>query len=377
MKGSSATTSGGHRLTLVISSLGAGGAQRVMALLANHWVEQGWSVTLLTLDDGSEAPFFPVHTGIDHRHLGLYAVSGGWWRRVCNNLRRLMVLRRAIGQGRPQAVISFMDRTNILVLCATLWLRVPVIVAEHTAVGVVNLGWIWGTLRRLVYPHAAAIVVLTERGLRILPSGWRKQAVVIPNPVFPPPGPDGRMNGEPEKICLAMGSLRPEKGFDLLLLAFAEAIRYRPHWKLVILGEGGGEAALKELASQLDIADRVCFPGLVAEPRPYLKSAKLFVLSSRIEGFPMALCEAMACGLPVVATDCATGPREIVRDGIDGLLVEPENVPALAAAIGRLMDDNALRQRMGERATEVLERFGLPQVAALWEALLLRVTGRS
>jgi glycosyltransferase involved in cell wall biosynthesis len=108
-----------------------------------------------------------------------------------------------------------------------------------------------------------------------------------------------------------------------------------------------------------------------------MRSADLFVLSSRYEGFPNALCEAMAHGLPVIATDCPVGPREIVRDEIDGVLIPPEDPQALAGAMGRLMDGSETRQRLGSAATEIGDRLSIVHLIDQWEELVLGISGRS
>jgi glycosyltransferase involved in cell wall biosynthesis len=166
-----------------------------------------------------------------------------------------------------------------------------------------------------------------------------------------------------------MGRLSAEKGFDLLLDAFARIAPQHADWSLKILGQGPLRPALQAQALRLDLGERVQFTGEVADPFPILRVADLFVFPSRSEGFGMALAEAMACGLPAVSFDCPSGPRDIVRDGIDGILVPPEDVVALAAALDRLMGDAQERERLAVRAPEVTVRFSRERILSLWQDL--------
>ena len=341
-----------------------------MSIMANHWAEKGWSITLLTFGDGREPPFYDLHPAILHRPLGIAAHSATSMQAIVNNLKRLRILRRAIRESAPRTVISFLTSANILTILSTLWLRIPVIVSERNSLTHQRVGKAWKFLRRWLYPCATRLVVQTHHALAYFSSPVRQKARVIPNPVpLPPNGPETRPKQSP-KTVIAMGRLARQKGFEQLLKAFAEMSGKHPEWSMVIWGEGSHRSKLEAIRDELGLKGRVSFPGRTREPFGEMRQADLFVLSSHYEGFPNVLCEAMACGLPVVSFDCPSGPGEIIRDGIDGILVPPDDILALASAMDCLMDDEPERIRLASRATEVVERFGMQKVMGMWEAVL-------
>jgi glycosyltransferase involved in cell wall biosynthesis len=359
------------RLTFVIPNMIAGGAQRVMATMANHWAAQGWEISLLTFDDGSAPSFFPLNERVRQQPLDLARPSRTPVQAVTNNLRRIAVLRRAIKASRPDAVISFLDTTNVTTLLATRGLGVPVIVEEHSDPSQQPLGKGWTELRRRLYPRAAKVVTLSEQAKRYFTGPVSERVIVIPNPIeVAPPSLAPRLKEAGSKTLIALGRLSPEKGFDLLMSAFAEIAGDHPEWRLVIWGEGPLRAELEALRRELGLTGRVELPGRTANPHDELRDADLFVLSSRWEGFPMALGEAMACGVAAVSFDCESGPRQLIRTGIDGVLVPPENTRALASTLDWLMTDDLERARLARRAPEVLERYGVAAVMSIWEGLL-------
>ena len=364
------------RLTLVISSLLGGGAERVLTILANGWVNRGTPVTLVTLDD--RAPFYALDFRVARQPLAVAGISANSLAAIWNNLRRVRVLRLAIRASRPDAVVSFGDVTNVLTLLATRGLGIPVVVSERSDPALCPIGYVFGILRRRLYPRADAVVVQSEEARRFFSAAIQARTDVIPNPVLPA-GALRNQNAEGDhsrKTVIALGRLSKEKGFDLLIDAFARIAPQRPEWSLQIWGEGPDRPLLERMVEEKGLTGRIRLPGETRSPQEKLLRADLFALSSRFEGFPNALCEAMACGLPVLSVDCPSGPRQIVRDGVDGILVSPEDPNALAHGMRRLMDDAELRRRLASRAPEVAERFGLDRVLGLWEAVLERAPRR-
>ncbi len=360
------------KLLFFISTLSCGGAERVCVTLCNYWAEAGWQITLATFDDGSEPPFFPLSPRVRHVTLGLQRRSTRLVHSIVNNLRRIPRLRRFVASERPERILSFIDGTNVLALIAAAGTGIPVVVGERVDPAHHPIPMPWKFLRRVVYRRALAIAVQTRKTATYFPRSWQKRIAVIPNPVpelVGTPVPARGSTGLRWSI-VGMGRLERQKGFDLLIRAFASIATTRPDWDLKILGEGGEREALEASISHFGLQERVALAGREPDAMAALRASDLFVLSSRYEGFPNALCEAMACGLPVIAFDCPSGPADIVRDGVDGRLIPAEDVDALAAAMTELTGSAELRRALAAEATAVASRFSVERIAALWERVL-------
>lgn len=369
------------KLALVISSLGGGGAERVMSLLANAWIDRGNEVTLITLAS-RQLDRFPLDPAVQRIALDVAGPSAHVWAALGHNAVRLRALRRAIVACRPDAVISFIAESNVRVLLAAAGLGVPVIISERTFLNGHHMRGVWRTMRRWLYPRAAAVVAQTRRCAADLALLTGRRIEVIANPVL-----DERAPGTPvhdgeackpsvrsgTRTLLAVGRLAPEKGFDLLIEAFARLADRHREWDLVILGEGALRADLERRIALHNLGHRIALPGFDAHVRAAMRRADLFVLASRYEGFPNALLEAMAEGTACVSFDCDAGPRELIEHGRNGWLVPAGDAPALAAALDVLMRDADLRQRLGRRAREVTATYALPAILDQWNALLAAV----
>jgi len=286
--------------------------------------------------------------------------------------------------AQPRAVLSFLNYPNtVLLLAAGLAerrARIVVSVRNHVSTAAQHNTSRWlrtvPRLMRRLFERADAIIVPSQgvaddvASITRLPS---ERIRVIYNPVVRPelaqlasvPVDHDWFGDGREQVVVAAGKLKPQKDFATLLRAFAKVRAARPV-RLVLLGQGSQEAALRALAAELNIDNAVCFAGQVANPFPYYRNADLFVLSSAWEGLPNALIEAMACGCPVVSTDCPSGPREILEGGQYGRLVPVGSADALAAAMLATLAEPARTETLLQRAG----CFSLEQAVQRYEDIL-------
>jgi len=231
-----------------------------------------------------------------------------------------------------------------------------------------------GDLRR-TYPRLDAVTVLTtadERDYARVLAGGRTRLVRIPNPVPRLPG----AKADPEApVIMAAGRLTAQKGFDLLVDAFAPVAERHPRWELRIYGGGSQRDRLAAQVAERGLEGRVRLMGRVDGLGEAMAEASVYALSSRFEGFPMVLLEAMSTGLAVAAFDCPNGPADAIEDGANGLLVAAQDVPALSAALLALVEDAQLRRRLGAAARATAERYDLATIGARWDALLATLGG--
>ena len=364
------------KLVLIVPSLGGGGAERVMATLANAWAMRGVEVTLITLSSAVNDRY-PLDRRVWRVALDVARRSSNPAQALGRNVVRVRALRRAIKAARPDAVISFVANTNALAMIAATGLRVPVIVTERQFIGAEPSRLVWTLLRRVLYRRAAAVVAQTRRCADELEARVGRAVRVIANPVAP-----GADNARPEpapvgdgrvRTLLAVGRLVPAKGFDLLIDAFARVAKRHPGWKLEILGEGPLREPLTQSIAMHGLTTRIALPGFSPQVRQAMRRADLFVLSSRFEGLPNALLEAMAEGVACVSFDCTAGPRELITHGENGWLVPAEDVDGLAMALDTLMQDDVLRARLGTHAREVCNLYSVSEILRQWDRLLASV----
>jgi len=398
---------GPARIALFMHGLHGGGAERVVLDLADLFRRAGHRAEVVVgtrtgahADDVPEG--VPIHE-VGSRHRGarwqaLRADPGGFPQlarpvlfpaKTSKTVGDLPGLADYLRRERPDALLSVLSYGNLVALWARRLAGVPtrVVVSERNTLSQSGIAtkkrerrWRNRHLPALIartYPFADAITTVSDGVADDLAATTglpRERLVTVYNPVV-----TDRLierageslehpwfrSGEPP-VVLAAGRLRPQKDFETLLRAFAQ-LRARRPLRLVVLGEGPERGPLEALARALGVAEDFALPGFVRNPFAWMARAQVFALSSRFEGLPGTLIQAMACGCPVVSTDCPSGPREILEDGHDGELVPVGDPAALAAAIERTLAAPAAPERLRARAAD----FSAERVAATYLDLLL------
>ncbi len=361
-------------ILFLINSMQAGGAERVTANLANHWSARGHRITIASFV-GAETDAYPLDPAVRRIALGGGGASGSAAAALVSNLARVRAVRRCLARTRPDVAIGMMSTAACLLGLAGGAHVGRRIGAEHIHPPMAPLGRAWALIRRHAYARLDAVTALTPDGAAWLRRETRARRVVtLPNPVMHPlePGVPRLVPGDHvrphRRLLLSAGRLADQKGFDRLIAAFTRLAPDHPDWDLAILGEGPLRDALAALGARAG-PGRVVLPGRAGNIGEWYGAADVFAMTSIYEGFPMTLLEAMAHGLPVVSVDCETGPRDIIRPGLDGLLVPQDDPDALCAALTGLMADADRRRALGGAAREVRERFSIDRIAAEWETL--------
>ncbi len=359
------------KIDLYISSLSAGGAEHVLTTLAGAFQRAGHTVCVTSLERRPQ--FYPVPEGVT-----LLRHSPGQAGGLRAALRAFRAMRRQLKARRDcDVAVAFMRRCNLMLPLCALGLKVRTVVCERNHPRLEHSRLVFW-LGCLIYRNASAVVVQTQEAAALYPAWLQSRITVLANPLDTaalaaqcPAEPPAR-----ENVVLAMGRLAPQKDFPTLLAAFAGVAQRHPAWQLHLYGQGEQQPALAAQIRALGMQERIRLMGVTHAPYAAMRAAGAFVLTSRYEGFPNVLCEAMHAGLPCLATACPCGVRELIQPEQNGLLAPVGDVPALQAQLERLLMDAPLRARLGAAASAATARLVLPAIRDQWLELLTRVAAK-
>jgi glycosyltransferase involved in cell wall biosynthesis len=394
---------------LICNSLDAGGIERVVSTLANEWSRRGRNVSVITLHDRQR--FYELDPGVHHvvidrvglnriadllrwlkARLGggempriwlLNLIFGGLYNLSYKHLYRAYsglvyaceaaLLRRALRRIDSPLIVSLGTPNNIITLKACKGMKRRIIISERTDPKRFSHIKNWDALARRLYNRADLVTANTRGALRDMSDYVEAgKLAFVPNPLrLSASNTHGNVPMKAQSpFVLTVGRLVWDKAQDVLLDAYALAGDDLNGWRLAIVGDGRLADDLRMRAERLGVAGRVDWHGVVQDPYAFYHAAKFFVLPSRVEGTPNALLEAMSCGLPVIVSDGAPGPLELVEDGVTGLVVPVDDAAALADALRRLASDCELRSRLGQAARARVSEYDLPRALASWEAVV-------
>lgn len=350
------------KIALIVYSLGMGGAEKVVSDLSFQFAKQH-DVTLILFD--GESMYYPYAGELIDIHC---PSRDGLVARFFNFLERARQLRAIFRVKRFDTIISVMEHASFPAILASR----ETIAANHCNPdrNFSQFDWLFA---KWLYPRAKKVVAVSHDGVDIFRKRLGLQNLgCLHNPInlhniheLAREHPAFRVEG---KYLVAAGRLSPEKDFLTLINAYS-ASAVKEDFQLVILGEGKERSRLESRIRELGLQQQVHLPGFMRNPYPYIANAHCLVLSSQHEGFPVILIEALGLGKPVISTDCETGPREIIVDGENGLLVPVNAVSALSKALERLCLDESLYRYCQQNALPSVENLDIEKVAEQWLAL--------
>lgn len=354
----------------------AGGVERMVAAVMNALVARGHSINLFTWDSDQSIAFYPMASEITWHQLnmGNPLVKAGLPLRV----RRALTVRNLMKEFQPDVIVCFQAGPFMAIRTYTAGMSIPVLAAERNAPTRFDhtSGGPWRSLTYNGLRFAKCILIQFESYREHYPAFLRNRIVVIPNPVFPA---HGRARSEACDVkgrfrILSVGRLSYQKNYSVLIEAFAILAPIFPEWDLALIGEGEDRGMLEKLISKKELMTRISMPGTCTTVSTWYTSSHLFCLSSRWEGFPNALAEALSHGLPSIGFVGCAGMQDLIVPGKNGLLAEGNGDPlTLAKALEKLMASTEVRSAMGKRAVESVKAYDPDEVFSLWEHVLMKI----
>lgn len=343
----------------------SGGTERVSIMIANELAKQGkYDICFLSLCEQKAVPFFAIHENINRHKLGEKWIQPG-----PGYLPVVPKLRRFLKEQAIDVIIDIDIALDILSVPAAGRLKVKVVSWEHSNCAYEMSVFYRKAILKYAVKHTDYVITLTEEDR--LSYGKLVHRHKNIEAIYNPMNQRSSLKGlKKENWIITAGRLVPEKGIDYLVNVALEILTKYPEWKWYVLGEGPERGLLEEVIQQYGLEERLLVPGLVTNVEDYLEQAKLFVLTSKREGLPMCLLEAKTYNLPCVSFDIATGPNEIIEDGVTGFLIEPFDCDDMTDKISTLIENEAMLQEFSRNAGNNVEKFQLNEIMKKWNRVL-------
>lgn len=346
------------KVAFILGSMSRGGAERVISILSNQYVEQDWNTDIALLLS------YQVDYELDDR-IRVLNFAGNTTNRILRAPMWLWNIRKYVKTEKPDTIVSFVARINVLVLLACLGLKTKIVVSERNDPCFDGRGAVTRILTKMLYPKAEKVIFQTRRVKDQFNEKVQRNGVVIPNPI----SVSVSTKKEREKKIVSVGRLTQQKNQKMLIEAFAAAVTKYPEYALYIYGEGDLRQELENKAKELGVSDKVFLPGNLLHVHEEIANAEFFVLPSDYEGLSNALLEAMVMGLPCISTDCA-GSDEYIQNGKNGLLIPVGDTKAMVNAILYMMEHAEEREMFGTEGKRVSDIVSMENVMKKWHEVI-------
>ncbi len=352
------------KLAFYIGSLNKGGAERVFVNLAEYFQNKGYQIVMVTQYQKEDE--YVLAEGI-RRVISDIPPEETTGSRAVNFYRRMSRLHRIWKKERPDLVLSCVGKNNFMAVVTTMFTKTKPVVSVVGEAKEEYPNRLMKALANLLFPFASGVILQTERSKSFFSQRVSRTSVILPNSLNPLFIRE-RFRGEREKRIVSVGRLDGNKNHEMMIRAFAGLAGRYPEYTLTIYGEGELREHLQKLIASLGLEEKVFLPGVVPDVAERIEKAALFLLVSYSEGVSNALIEALALGLPVIATDVPSGgTQELIRHGENGLIIPPGDEEALKAAMERLLSDGEYAERLGEQAHKIQERLAPERVNRQWQ----------
>ena len=363
------------KIVFLITNLSTGGAERVMVTLANELVKK--HEIIIGTRSNRIKDFYYVNRDIKRINLLKSPKKlSNIFIRLIEIFNVILQICKLILKEKPDVVVSFLSSFNVLTILASKITKTSVIISERNNPSKEKIGKFKNFLRKIIYPFATLIVFQTKKASKYFTKILKRNIYVIPNPLTP----DVKKikTCSKKNIILAMGSLIYQKRFDILInsVALIKDELKKKNWIVEIYGEGKLKHALEKRIKKYKIEEIVKLKGKTDKPFEKMKKASIFLLTSDFEGFPNVLCEAMACGCVPISVDCNFGPKEIIKNKFNGILVKQKS-KSISSELYRLINDKNKLKKMRMNTKIVFKRLDVSIIAKKWEKLFYKIKKNS
>lgn len=354
-------------IAMLIGALYKGGAEHVLVNLADYLIKQGHQVTVVTQYKKENEYNLNREAKRIISDITEEEITSS---RCINFKRRFCKLRNIWKQEKPDIILSFIGKNNIMAIMTSVWLGIPVAVSVRSEPEREYYNEILKFLAKHLFKRAAGVILQTKASMEFFPEGVKKKAIILKNPVSPEFFRE-RYAGEREKTIVAVGRVDENKNHQMLIRAFAEIAEEFPEYKLIIYGEGEKRQELLQLVKNIGLTERILLPGNTDQVADAIYKTRVFVLTSNREGMPNSLIEAMVMGLTVIATDCPCGgPGELIRSGENGILIPVGDEMKLQESLHFLLNNLQKADSMGIKASITGEIYSRERVLGEWKKYL-------